>query len=88
MSRTAKNGTDGHANGHADGHADGQGYGVIDGVLELAEAERRSAATAGSNDLRDEHLIRAERYASLAWSIDEGYVDIPNADAFEADRYL
>ena len=47
---------------------------AIEELNRLAEIERERAEHAQDDELRDDHLIRAERYASRAWSMNEGYI--------------
>lgn len=46
---------------------------AIDEMLQQEQRARNAAQSAASEDLRGNHLIDAERYASRAWSLEEGY---------------
>ena len=43
-------------------------------LYHLAKVERDRAKHADSDELREDYLIAAERYASRAWSMNEGYI--------------
>ena len=50
----------------------------IDQLLAFEQQERLAASHAADAESRDTHVIQAERYADLAWRLNEAQDDIPH----------
>ena len=51
----------------------------IDKLLDCEQQERRAASEAADPDSRDTHIIQAERFADLAWRLNEAEGDMPHS---------